>query len=126
VSVILQRLVSALILVGLLGCESTGNVSNPELYPYYEVYLSKPHYRALATTARRSGSMGWAGGDASGRSSVEAAIEDALKSCEKSRQEYSAPFKCRLNYVGDIYVANMSEEQIDEAIKQYKSDISSK
>ena len=118
-SVILQRLVSALILVGLLGCESTGVY--PAMYDKYQEYLSKSHYRALAATPRPTQGFAWAGGQSWGNGTVEGATETALEGCQKQQEKYLRIYECRLHSVGDINVVGMSEEQLDKAIEFYKS-----
>ena len=118
-SVILQRLVSALILVGLLGCESTG--VRPMISYDYQKYLLKSHYRAFVVTSFPSARHGFAAGWSSGNRTAEVAIEKALENCQKGRQEFDVDLKCRLYSVGDINVAGVSEEQLDKAIEFYKS-----
>ncbi len=123
-SVILQRLGSALILVGSLGCESTGVPT--DMYHDYQEYLSKSHYRAFAATPRPSNqaavwSWSWSNG------TVESAIEQALENCQKGRNKYliSRIFECRLHSIGDIRVAGMSDDELEAAIKIYKADVAS-
>ncbi len=120
-SVILQRLGSALILVGSLGCESTGVPT--EMYHDYQEYLSKSHYRAFAATPRPTQGSAVAAGWSWGYGTVESAINGALENCQKRQEKYTKIFECRLHSVGDINVDGMSEEQLDKAIALYKSNI---
>ncbi len=119
----IKRLIpSVLVLFGLLGCESTG--LPPVMYPDYQEYLSKEHYRAFAATPRPSGGYASGWGWSWSHGTVESAIEGALENCQKGRKEYySESFECRLHSVGDIKVVGMSEEQLDKAIEYYGSNI---
>ena len=82
-SVILLRLGSALILVGSLGCESTGVPT--VMYHDYQEYLSKSHYRAFAATPHPTQGSAAAWGYSWSYGTVEGAIERALEKCQKGQ-----------------------------------------
>ncbi len=92
------------------------------VWPFYEGYKAKPHYRVLVVAPGPPKSA-WAGGRAWNYRSVEAAIERAMGWCESSKKTYEPATKCRLWLVGDINVSNLRQEEIDAAIALYESNV---
>lgn len=100
----------------LAGCESTG--LDRRMYFHYQTYLTKPHYRALAATPSTSRDAASIGSSWSS-STVEDAIERALRGCRKGEKKYISITKCRLHSIGDINVAKLKKDEVDKAIALY-------
>ncbi len=117
----IKRLVlSALILAALGGCETTGALDT-RWYHKYQEYLAQPHYRALAVSAGTSLHLASAIGWTSSAPTVESAIEGALAGCSRGETQQSRIKECRLYAIGDIVVSGMSDDELEAAIKIYKS-----
>ena len=117
---LVMRVLSVLSLTALAGCETTG--MSITLTENYDKYLTLPHYRAFSATPGGPGdpaSVGWAYNNRS----VDRAIERSLEACEKEGASSFVLDRCRLHSIGDINVSKMTKEQIDRAIRVYKSNV---
>lgn len=93
----------------------------PSRLPHiYQDYLTLPHYRAFAHTGDNPHAA-YAGGQAWGYPSVEAAVAAALEFCRKSRRRYVKIGECHLHSIGNLRVYGMSEDEMAEAVTLYQS-----
>ena len=115
------RVLSALSLTALVGCESIG--MSDRLTEHYDEYLTLPHYRAFSATPGGpddSASVGYSHSSLS----VDHAIEGSLEACEREGPSSFVLDRCRLHSIGDINVSAMTKGQIDRAIRDYRSNVS--
>ena len=84
-----------------------------------ENYKTQPHYRAFVLGYMRRRDE-YRSGMATGRSTVEGAIDAAITGCEEGLEGHAPKEVCGIYYIGDIYVPGMTQEQFDKAIELYK------
>ncbi len=92
----------------------------PVAYHDYEKYKTLRHYRAFATTRMMgsvAGGWGWTGN----HGTVENAINNAMKRCEKGRSGYGALHECKLHSIGNIVVYGMKPAQLEAATELYET-----
>ncbi len=85
----------------------------------FEDYLERPHARAFAIAAAK-GNLGPAFGMASAETAVLDAIDRALARCQEVQNRFDEPLPCRLWFIGDIDVHDMTPEQLQAAIAVYR------
>ncbi len=115
-------LVLSILLFMLAGCEEPLRpVRDISALPRIieENYKTQTHYRAyvLGYMHRRDE---YRSGMATGHSTVEEAIDAAITRCEEGLEGHAPKEVCAVYYIGDIYVAGMTQEQFDKAIELYK------
>ena len=108
----------AMLATALAGCGTTSISSR--MYHNYEVYQKLPHYRAFAATSggiRTTVVSAWR----HSARTVGEAIESALETCQETQKKYQRVYPCKLQAIGDIEVAGMSETKLAQAIALYES-----
>ncbi len=109
--------VLAMGLMTLAACQTTG--INPHAGNSFQGYKSKTHYRAYAIAQDPRGT--YSSGRAWGYSTVKDAMKNALEMCKKSLGKYPGSFaRCKVMYIGDTNIGDMSEPEIAVAISAYQ------
>jgi hypothetical protein len=108
----------ALVVLGLAGCKTT-RYTPPQMQPGLQKYLTESDFKAMTGANGRGGgfSYGWAWG----HSSVEQAIAASKKSCRKQAVKNMILAPCKLHYVGDKKVGDLSETEIQQIINDYNN-----
>jgi hypothetical protein len=88
--------------LGLAGCAgTTGQPSSPA--GDFAHYRSLPNYRAMAVTGGELAGSSYASGWSSAATSIDGAVEVAMRECRARRQPAQPP--CELYAIGDLVVA---------------------
>lgn len=99
----------------------TSSVPLGGAYSDYSEYLSTDvHYKAFATTRVRNHGQAW--GWALGERTPQAAIDEAMNGCNAGRSPDTSSSGCILHSIGNREVSGLSETELEEAIRQYKTD----
>lgn len=92
-------MVLAASLAGCAGADPSGQAEGD-----FARYRAQPHYRAMAVTGGALGQTSYAAGWSSAATSIDGAIEVAMRECEARRvSDFQPP--CELYAVGDLVVA---------------------
>ena len=85
----------------------------------FEDYLKRPHARAFAI-ADAKGDTGPSFGMAAEQNAVLDAIDLAVARCEEVQKRFKETQPCKLWFIGDIDVHEMTPEQLQAAIAVYR------
>jgi hypothetical protein len=87
--------------IGLTACAGGSRTSSPE--SDFAQYRSLPNYRAMAVTGGKLAGSSYASGWSSAATSIDGAVEVAVRECRARRQPAQPP--CELYAIGDLVVA---------------------
>ncbi len=85
----------------------------------FEDYLKRPHARAFAI-AEAKGDTGPSFGMAAERNAVLDAMDRAVARCEEVQKRFKETLPCRVWFIGDIDVHDMTPEELKAAIAVYR------
>ncbi|MDJ0983313.1 MAG: hypothetical protein QNI94_16945 [Kiloniellales bacterium] len=85
----------------------------------FEDYLKRPHARAFAI-AEAKGDTGPSFGMSAEQNAVLDAMDRAVARCEEVQKRFKDTRPCRVWFIGDIDVHEMTPEQLEAAIAVYR------